>query len=318
MQGFATVGSLVQSEYFAQPNTEDTAEIQPQQPQRGSRETIETDTVATKKPRQRPTKNPTADDTKKSRPKPRARKQKTYKDASTEDPELRLPPPKKSRFFDPDPTNSAIEPPSEQVPKLTKAGKPRKSRAKKQTLESEPTDGESKPKRTRVTKAKGATKDGKAQREDASVLSAHFRNDVNYGRPAANEPDYLGATDTTDQRQSDVPRQDVPQSPKPKNKATSKPQIPDPVAEGLDLDEAVLRRRDWTPPRDTAIRSPFTDSIGKENEDLTPDANDTFTNLLSNFAYAHSTSVPTVAVAGSTVEVTAVTKRRRAEVCFTR
>jgi hypothetical protein len=78
----------------------------------------------------------------------------------------------------------------------------------------------------------------------------------------------------------------------------------------------VSRRRDWTPPRDTLPASPFTDSIGKENKHVEPDASGGhFTNMVSNFAYAQSpASRISVNTSASTTEIAAVTKRRRVEV----
>ncbi|KAH9862861.1 hypothetical protein J1614_010954 [Plenodomus biglobosus] len=313
-RGFATVGSLVQSEYFEQPVEEETPRIQQAQSQQGSREITGEEIVPIKKPRKRTTKTSEAGgDVEKPKPKPRARKPKASKETSTADPELRLPAPTKSRFFTDETTGTTIDSANENVSKLTKAGKPRKPRAKKQTVDEEGVEAIPKQKRTRVTKAKGTEKDKKAEREDAAVTSVHFRDAAGRATEELQHPPVRAQATARD----DASIWDVPQSPQPKKKkvAPRQKQV-DPVAEGLDLEEAVTRRRDWTPSHDTTIPSPFTDSIGKENKSLGPNADGTFTNLVSNFAYAQSPSVQITANATastSTKEKMAVTKRRRIE-----
>ena len=318
VRGFATVGSLIRSEHFANQLHDDPAEIQPVQSRRGSLEEVDEISRVSKAPRKRPTKKAAADNNDRSKPKPRALKPRADKDIPAHDEELRLPAPTKSPFFA-DAAGPPIEPQKESAevaPALTKSGKPRKPRAKKQKVENGEKGPDAKPKRPRVTKAKVVTKDGKAQREDASVVSAHFRKDGNKGEDAtAVESGTLNPVDDQHAGNESTLIWEVPQSPRPKKKAPAKQRPPDPMAEGLQLEEAVARRRDWTPPpQDTTVTTPFTDSVGQENKQLAQDANGTFTHMLSNFAYAQSPSAQTTVNTGSTTETMAVTKRRRVEV----
>lgn len=157
----------------------------------------------------------------------------------------------------------------------------------------------------------GAGKDRKGKGKDTSLVSAHFPEEADRGEGSATRP----SVETQDTRIEYPSIWEVPESPRPKKKAAPKQREPDPIAEGLDLEEAVVRRRDWTPPPDTTIPSPFTDSTGKENKALTQNADGTFTNLLSNFAYAQSPSAQVTAKsANANTEVAAATKRRRIEV----
>ncbi|KAF2848464.1 hypothetical protein T440DRAFT_509374 [Plenodomus tracheiphilus IPT5] len=320
VRGFATVGSLVQSEYFVQAAEAVQPDVQQAQSRQGSREDVGTDAVSTKKPRKRPTKTTTTGDqleNPKPKPNPRARKVKTEKEPTAADPELRVPAPKKSPFFGDATTETTAEPPNEIAPKLTKAGKPRKPRARKQTVNDEGVEEVAKPKRKRVTKAKAATKDGKVQREDASVTSAHFRDAAVPGQ-TSEESQLSNNPEAQATSQDDVSVRVTARAPQPKKKrAAPKSQQVDSLPEGLDLEEAVARRRDWTPPRDTAISTPFTDSVGKENKQLGPNAEGTFTSLVSTFAYAQSPSLQTTATTSSTSipikEKMPMNKRRRVE-----
>jgi hypothetical protein len=311
VRGFATVGSLIRSEHFTSRLDNDLPEIQQAQSRRGSIETTEEptkSTKATKKPPKRPatTKKAAAEGGEKPKAKPRARKPKADKETSAiDDPELPRPP-TRSPLFDLD----TPEAPKEDAPKLTKSGKPRKPRAKKQKDEDGDAEAVAKPKTTRVTKPK-VVKNGKAQREDAPVVSAHFRNDAaKYEEPITN-----AAGPRTSEEIQDASIWDVPQSPRPKKKkAAPKRQSLDPVTEDLDLEEAVVRRRDWTPPPETLIPSPYTNSTGKENKVLRQNDDGTFSNMLSNFTYAQSPSAQHVTKeASATTEVMAATKRRRVE-----
>ena len=316
IRGFATVGSLVRSEHFAQQLGDDTAHIQKAQSRRGSLEGTKV-TATKQKPRKQAAVTPAADASR-PKPKPRARKPKADKDsAAARDPELRLPAPKISPYFENDAAPSPIEPNEPAIDpttKLTKSAKPRKPRAKKEKAEG----GEAQPKikKARAAKPKEADKVvGTKHRDDACVESAHFQI----------EADTAGSTTTQTLPQchlsekpsvTDASIWEVPKSPQPKKKRASKARPLVPAPEGLDLDEAVSRRRDWTPPRDTLPASPFTDSIGKENKHVEPDASGGhFTNMVSNFAYAQSpASRISVNTTASTTEIAAVTKRRRVEV----
>ncbi|KAF2623145.1 hypothetical protein BU25DRAFT_401360 [Macroventuria anomochaeta] len=313
-RGFATMSSLVHSEHFAQQLDDEFVGVTRTKSRRGSLKGIGEGVAAAKKPRKRSTKNATAVDGEKPEPKPRGRKPKADKELdnnnTTLDPELGLRRTTRSPFFENAEAQTTVKSPTEpaaHAPKLTKSGKPRKPRVTKEKPENG--DTEPKPKKTRVTKPKAAAaKTGNAQRGAAKVVSAH--------RPVDKEQisNTTGGTNPTSDRQVQDPSiWDVPQSPGSKQKA-SKQRPPDPLAEGLDLDEAVSRRRDWTPPRDTVAQSPSTVSTGKENS---PSAHDvmtgTFTNLISNFTYES----PTVKLTSiTTMPITAtsgITKRRRVE-----
>ncbi|KAJ4364028.1 5'-flap endonuclease [Neocucurbitaria cava] len=319
VRGFATVGSLVRSEHFADQPDDDLTKTQQPQSRRRSLEGAEEKSRVSNKPRKRAAKKSTADDTTEAKPKPRARKPKADKPNTALDPDLRLPASTKSPFFPIEDAVPPIDAPKETAdpaPKLTKSGKPRKPRAKKQPPEHGKAETESKPKRTRTTKPKGAAGAGKLQREGASVVSSHFRGNGDRGEEAA--ADELGPRKSADlQNAADesISLWEIPPSPRPANKAPVKQRPPDPIAEGLQLEEAVARRRDWTPPpQDTAVTTPFTDSVGKENKQSAQDANGTFTHMLSNFAYARSPSAQiTLKTVSSTTDATAATKRRRVE-----
>lgn len=320
-RGFATVGSLIRSEHFTSRLDDDFDAIQQAQSRRTSQDITEPP-LAAEKPKKRTTKKSTttttataADGSEKPKPKPRARKPKpkSEKEILDSDDELRRPPerPTKPPFFDDDDaTEPLVEPaaPAADAPKLTKAGKPRKPRAKKAKAAEDGTESAPKPKKPRVTKAKAGA--GKGKQGDASLVSAHFQDVADGGEGSAARPS-VEDHDTQVKPQSIW---DVPGSPKPKKKAALKQRQPDPIAEGLELEEAVVRRRDWTPPPGTTIASPFTDSTGKENKTFSQNADGSFTNLLSNFAYAQSPSAQ-VATKSATAAPGAVaaTKRRRIE-----
>ncbi|CAN9224960.1 unnamed protein product [Alternaria alternata] len=313
VRGFATVGSLVRSEHFTSRLDDDFDAIQGAQSRRTLQAAIESESVV-EKPTGRSTKKTATttatEGSEKPKPKPRARKSKPKSDKEIldSDDELRRPPerPTKSPFFD----ENTLEPPVEaaveaaNAPKLTKSGKPRKPRAKKQKPGEEGAESAPKPKKPRVTKAKAGA--GK----DASLVSAHFPEEADKGETSGTRPS-IQVQDTHAEYPSIW---EVHESPRLKKKAAPRQRQPDPIAEGLDLEEAVVRRQDWTPPPDTTVPSPFTDSAGKENRTLAQNADGTFTNLLSNFAYAQSPSAQVTAKStNADTEVVAATKRRRIE-----
>ncbi|KAI2480575.1 Structure-specific endonuclease protein [Pyrenophora tritici-repentis] len=321
VRGFATVASLVRSEHFTTGIDNERAEAK-EVPLGELPDDVAPATV-TEKPKRRSTKKATAaaDGSEKPKPKPRARKPKPKSDREIPDSEdeLRLPPqPTKSHFFN---GHGPEHPPVPQgdaanAPKLTKSGKPRKIRSKK--VSNEGGDGGEvpvpKPKQTRVAKPKAAgtrVKGGKQQ--DALTVSAHFQDNTQ----KRESPARLGTRARIEEHDAPVEYPsiwDVPESSQPKTSAAVKQRVPSPVTEGLDLEEAVFRRRDWTPPRDSTVPSPCTASTGKENKALVPGADGTFTNMISNFAYAQPPLVqPTEAMVDSTMEGTLATKRRRVE-----
>jgi len=320
IRGFATVGSLVRSEHFAQQLDDELSETRRAQSRNGSLEDAAEVTAVKKKPTKRaPAATTAVDGDAKPNPKPRARKPKAGSLVSAHDPELRLPPSKVSPFFQTEGAEAPIDATigsADVAPKLNKAGNARKPRAKKEKTG----DGsvEPKVKKARVTKPKAASKAvGKSKQDDACVESVHFRKDIETADPAAHEPATRPSRPNQDAEPAEAPIWELPPSPQPKKKRAPKQHPPEPVLESLELEEAVSRRRNWTPPKDTAIPSPFTDSVGKENKVVEPDGNGPgFTHLVSNFAYAQSSSakLTTNITNSSTTEVAAVTKRRRVEV----
>ncbi|KAG9194399.1 hypothetical protein G6011_04434 [Alternaria panax] len=325
VRGFATASSLVRSEQFTSRLDDDFAAIQQVQSRRGLQVAVERTLAvekATKRAARKATATTAADGSEKPKPKPRARKPKPKSDREIldSDDELRRPAqrPTTSPFFDEKTSEHAAEAAVEaaDAPKLTKSGKPRKPRAKKQKTEEGGAESALKPKKPRVTKAKaGAGKDGKAKGKDTSLVSAHFPEDADRGEAAAAAAAAAQPSVEAQDTRIEFPLIcEVPESPRPKKKAAPKQRQPDLVAEGMDLEEAVVRRRDWTPPPNTTIPSPSTGSAGKENKTLTQNADDTFTSLLSNFAYAQSPSAQVTAkLANADSEVAAATKRRRIE-----
>jgi hypothetical protein len=310
----------VRSEHFAQQLNDDITgkELPPRR-----RSSIQDDVeegANKKKPKKRSaTTSKVVDGDAKPKPKPRSRKAKVAdQETTTRDPELRLPAPRISPYFPTEGAEASIAPqngPADAELKLTKSGKPRKPRAKKEKTEG---DVESKPRKPRVTKPKANAKAvGSVQQEDAPVKSAHFRKAADGDDGSAAEGMTKGGPADVDNNTSEAPSiWEVPRSPRPTKKRLPKQRPPEPVVESLELDEAVSRRRDWTPPRDTARASPFTDSVGKENKQLDADADsEGFTHLISNFTYAQLPSAQiTTTTATSTTGVKAVMKRRRVEV----
>ncbi|KAL5116341.1 5'-flap endonuclease [Pleosporales sp. CAS-2024a] len=314
-RGFATVGSLVRSEHFAQPFDDTTTGRDQDQSTKRSLQAGAGVAAPKIKSKKRAVAGPCIDDDPKPKPKPRTRKPKAADlEATTLDPELRLPPRRVSPFFA---TESAdvrvVLTPTDDAPKLTKAGKPRKARAKK-----EKTDGEAagtKLRKPRATKSQSAK-----TTHEACIESAHFSKseDANH-TPAADAPSNRDSPTTADTNAHGTSIWDVPSSPGVKKKRVSKPRAPrlretDSAMESLDLDEAVARRRDWTPPCDTTIATPFTDSVGKENkQDDADDNNGGFTHMISNFAYAQGLPAQVASTVADATTAMAVTKRRRVE-----
>ncbi|RMZ68480.1 Structure-specific endonuclease subunit SLX4 [Pyrenophora seminiperda CCB06] len=327
VRGFATVGSLIRSDHFTA--------IEPTEvPPLGDSLQVTAHTTTIEKPKRATRKKDTstsatttiADKPVKPTPKPRApRKPKPKSDIEipdSEDERRHAAQPTKSHFFteDPEPQPEAsVEAEAANSPKLTKSGKPRKPRAKKLKAGEGGDDQDSgdapvdKPKRTRVTKPKavgGVAKGGKQQ--NAPVVSAHFQAGTK------RDEDSIGQATRAQTKDRNAPVEhasiwDVPDSPRPKKSAAVRKQLPSPVSQGLDLEEAVARRRDWTPPLDTAPLPTFTESAGKENEESAPGADVAFNTMLSNFAFAQ----PPVAPASTTLDNSTTggmaTKRRRVE-----
>jgi hypothetical protein len=295
VRGFATVGNLVRSEHFANLDKEHTEGV-PEKSRKGSSEEIHRDEAIAKQPRKRATaaKKATAADGEKPPPKPRTRKPKPNADDPPSETASRTVRATKSPYFIDAATDATPEPQhaaAEVAPKLTKAGKPRKPRAKKEKAEG---DAEPKPKKARAVKPKVA-KATKAILEEESRMA--------------------NAT-TTSNADGHGSIWDMPSGPPREKRTPSKERTLEPSVEELGLEQAVSRRRDWTLPRDTVAQTPLTESTDKENSRTNQDGTGhTFTHMVSNFTYESPTARP---VGGTTIKPVptnaGVTKRRRAEV----
>lgn len=207
-----------------------------------------------------------------------------------------------SSHFAQAPAIDAVGPPE---PKLTKARKPR---AKKGTA----ADGEIQTTiaPAKVTKPRAPRKTTKkAQEKAAEVVSAHFQSRATSEKTAGTEEPSGAAADGSRSLVSADSTWDVPASPSARSRGPPKQKPPDRDPDlPLDLDAAVGRRRDWTPPPETVHRDVLTSSTGKENR---PDAVDAdkpnFTSMLSGFSYSHLDAQPEPQAAS-------VMKRRRVDV----
>jgi hypothetical protein len=238
----------------------------------------------------------------KPKPKPRARKSKTDKDGDITKPATtckRANAPTTSLHFPNAATIDSVEA-SDDPPSKAKVTKPRKPRTKKT-----PVDGEIQTtiKKTRITKPRGSIKTTKAAQENtAEVLSAHFRDTADADK---HNTALIG----------DGTIWDVPLS--PSGKKTSVPKQRPPDDQPLELDEAVIRRRDWTPIRDTELLHTITNSSEKENQCTEiQTGKGSFTSLLSDYSYARSELASDATTSKTSIsEGTGVMKRRRVEVC---
>lgn len=319
-KAFATVSSIVRSEDFAQQLDAEATDAQQVPSLGGPLKSTEEKNVDVKKPRERATKKATVVDGEKPKPKPRGRKPKAGNEVNNDNvspnSELRLPRARnvrKSPFFESAEARTTdcttTEPVPPHVPKLTKSGKPRKPRAKKEKPGTRDTEPEPRLKKVRAVKAKTVAQAGKVVRESADVTSAHFPIDKD---DATNTVIVAtGSTRRADAHDGSI--WDVPRSPQSRQKGPKR-RSPDSLAEGLGLEEAVSRRRDWTPPSDTTAQSPSTVSTGKENRPLVNDTRDgLFTNLVSTFAYDLPSTKASSETATSTAATSSITKRRRVE-----
>ncbi|KAF2274363.1 uncharacterized protein EI97DRAFT_435209 [Westerdykella ornata] len=105
---------------------------------------------------------------------------------------------------------------------------------------------------------------------------------------------------------------DVPGSPSQNNSGI---RHQDPLNDNKShIDEAVARRRDWTPVKDTFDDLSFTDSAAKEPPHPAAPPSAPFTSMLSNFAFAEETQARQPALAKDTpLEGHSRMKRRRVE-----
>ena len=280
----------MRSEHFADLGNEHAEEL-PEKGRRGSLEEVQEARLVAKQPRKRAAaaKKVTAVDGDKPLPKPRTRKPKPDAGDGLPDTEKRPTRATKSPYFLDAGLDAAPEPqnaPAEDAPKLTKAGKPRKPRAKKEKVEG---DVEPKLKKPRAVKLKAAKPTKTVLQEESNTANPDTA-------PNAGENQSIW---------------DMSSSP-PKAKGESSKQRPhDPPVHDLGLEQATSRRRDWTPPRNTVAQAPLTESAGKENDHTEQEGTNIFTHVISNFTYESPTTRP----ASAPVQINAgVTKRRRVEV----
>ncbi|KAF2795731.1 hypothetical protein K505DRAFT_323864 [Melanomma pulvis-pyrius CBS 109.77] len=298
-RGFATAGSLVKSHHFNAQLDDKLQGVLQAQSRRNSLQDID----APKKLRKRATKVAPAGDVAEPKvKKPRARKSRAGKDEHMHDAASRDPAPAISSHFAQAPEIKPSNEPAAPVMK-TKSTKPRKPRAKEK---SENGETQTKITKAKITKPRGTTKStGKPPRKTTGVASSHFVNNKDTAdvTPTNWTKEDVGTHCDRDEGSSIW---DVPSSPRRKKDAHPKQKPPE---QTLDLDEAVSRRRDWTPPKDTSIQDVFTDSTGKENNSaILHEEGGSFTNLLSNFAY---TNLNTLSATIS--ESAGITKKRRVE-----
>lgn len=208
------------------------------------------------------------------------------------------------------PTRETAKSPSELQP----AKAPRKPRAKKAATGD--CGAQTTIKRTRITKPRASTKTAKkAQEAAAEVLSAHFRARGTGDDAVDSRQTHVANSGFQNPQTSDASLWDVPLSPSTRSNGPPKQRPPD-ADLSLDLDAAVSRRRDWTPPPESVHQEILSGSVGKENR---PDAiglgKEGFTSMLSGYSYAHS-AVQSVQLASNSVssEAPAAMKRRRVEV----
>ncbi|ORY13946.1 hypothetical protein BCR34DRAFT_561293 [Clohesyomyces aquaticus] len=280
-RGFSTADSLVKSHHF---NLEPAANAAPTQGPQSRRNSLQDATAAEKPPKQqskRPTKKTAIKDAAEPKPKKsRVRKPKANKDEDAHNAGTRDTATTSVYFAEFAPATVSESPDDDTNPPAAKSKvtKPRKPRAKKEKLADG--DTQAKPKKARTAKAKKVGEAvEKPPRQDTGTVSAHFGNDSIW---------------------------DVPASPQPKTKA------PDRQDEGLQLEDAIARRRDWTPARDTSATEELSmDLAAKENEIMQPGQNN-FTHVLSNFAFTHADTQAAQPTAPS-ADGTTVTKRRRVE-----
>lgn len=205
---------------------------------------------------------------------------------------------------DPDPVLDPIE--TLDNSSKAKTTKPRTPRAKKAPA----ADGEKQTtiKKARITKPRASAKTSKAastkvaKEKAADVVSAHFREATE--EAAANDAAYVPNENSV---------WEVPLSPSDKRSSRAKQQANN---QPLELEEAVSRRRDWTPTRDTEALHVLPDSAGKENDTaFAISQKGSFTSLLSGYAYAHMDLGSDVTTSKTSIsEGTGVVKRRRVEV----
>ncbi|KAF2469070.1 uncharacterized protein BDR25DRAFT_394477 [Lindgomyces ingoldianus] len=292
-KGFATAASLVKSHHFnLQPDDEFT-EARRAYSRRNSLQVLEkVDSSPQKQAKQSTTTTAAGDGAKPKPKKPRARKTQAGKDGSTHNARTRDALTTSAYFADPPPTSHLESLPSHLQPLAPKAKttKSRKPRAKSEKLGDDETLAKPKKPRAKKTRKVGAS----------SEKLPHCDTGTESRSPIAHPED------------SSI--WDVPSTPRSSKAATQKQRPPNVENPGLDLEEAIRRRRDWTPAEDTGAPQDFTDIAMKENNPLIMNTRtDHFTDLLSSFTYAHTELQPATKSKPLPSEVLKATKKRRVE-----
>ncbi|KAF2177084.1 hypothetical protein K469DRAFT_742694 [Zopfia rhizophila CBS 207.26] len=310
--GFATAGTLVKSHHYSLELGNEFGEIQQAQSRRNSLQSIGEADNGRKKPRKRSTKS-TAKNGEPAAKKPRARKSKANKDGDLQDARSRKKGLTTSPYFAPPalPTNEAEIPPNEEYPvPKAKVSKPRKLRAKENA---EKDEAQTKSNKARVTKPKGAaySAEDEPKRKTTGTVSAHFQSRWNSRKDTPTS----ALDETSNPGLEDNSIWEVPSSPR-HGKTTSKSQEQVGInGKSLELDEAVARRKDWTPIKDSGSSGVLVDSAFKENDPMVLQSDKgTFTNLLSSFAHAQNSEMQNIGPSRPILhEGAAVMKRRRIE-----
>jgi hypothetical protein len=164
------------------------------------------------------------------------------------------------------------------------------------------------PKAKKVPKVAGTSKPrARVPKETTGAVSKHFQPDSVSGRSCADKRDPIP------RNTSDDSIWDVPISPCLKNNALQEPQHPVGSNPCLDLEEAVARRRDWTPIKDSHREVVFTDVAGKENNIVGMEQKKQFTSILSNFTFADAQLQPALPTNGTSAEGPAKMKKRKVD-----
>jgi hypothetical protein len=312
--GFATAGSLVKSRHFTLEHDDEFADIESAQSRRNSLQEADKPAEAPKKTRKRSTKS--ADTGDGAQPEPKKPRARTSNKAKLHNAASRTTASTTSAHF-PETAAPTIGPINETAPFVaakSKAAKPRKPRAKKK--QSETNDNEPITKKAKVTKPKGAAKSGgKAGLKASTTVSEHFPRETLGGNGGDDKAAgrTRGRTEIPDSEDESL--LELPLSPRRPSSPFKNMILPYPLQDALDLDEAVTRRRDWTPARDTTNNTAFVDSTAKENIPLFPGPV-AFTSIVSGFAFADAQPPSKANHEVAPAQDPRATKKRRVDVSF--
>ncbi|KAF2876012.1 hypothetical protein BDV95DRAFT_563211 [Massariosphaeria phaeospora] len=291
LRGFATAGELVRSQHLdARPDNDMRDEQSLAAPS-------EAPGAKAKKGRKPAPKLAADGEGEPPKKKARARKPKANKDGSVQGATT------STYFTEPihiAPTEPAAESAAPTPAPQPKPAKTRKSRAKK--TESAGGETQTTLKKAKITKPRGATKQtSKSRVKDADILSSHF------GDGNASAIGTKADARRVDGRNEDDSIWEVPESPQRKEMD----------APCLDLEEAVARRRDWTPTRDTGLSAATLPDLANTTDNPPAVAVDKgeFTSMVSGFAYPDAESGPASLAAAKVdnPESAATTTRRKVD-----